>query len=70
MHELDPEDFSAVYASAFLLEREGRLADAAQAWRHIADYATEQGWELTASWPRQELQRLLSRLELGQDPGS
>lgn len=68
VHELDPEDFSVVYASAFLLEREGRLAEAAQAWRHIADYTTEQGWELTAIWPRQELQRLLSLLEPGQDP--
>ena len=62
-HQLDPENFSPVYSSAFLLEREGRLAEAAQAWRHIVDYATEQGWELTASWPRQELQRLLGLLE-------
>jgi tetratricopeptide (TPR) repeat protein len=61
-HEIDPENFAPVYSSAFLLEREGRLAEAAEAWRQIADYATEQGWELTAAWPRQELQRLLGLL--------
>jgi tetratricopeptide (TPR) repeat protein len=61
-HELDPENFAPVYASAFLLEREGRLAAAAEAWRHIVDYATERGWELTAAWPRQELQRVLGLL--------
>jgi hypothetical protein len=68
-HQLDPEDFSSVYSSAFLLEREGRLPEAAQAWRHIADYAAQQGWELTAIWPRQELQRILELLEQRQDPG-
>jgi tetratricopeptide (TPR) repeat protein len=67
-HELDPENFAPVYSSAFLLEREGRLAEAAQAWRHIIDYATEQGWELTAIWPRQELQRVLGLLESRKDP--
>lgn len=46
-----------------LLERAGRLAEAAAAWRHIADYATEQGWDLTAIWPRQELARVLGLLE-------
>ena len=68
-HELDPGDFAPVYASAFLLEREGRLAEAAGAWRHILDYATEQGWELTAAWPRQELQRLLRLLDGRDDAG-
>ena len=62
-HELEPGNFAPVYASAFLLEREGRLAEAAEAWRHIMDDATEHGWELTAAWPRQELQRLLRLLE-------
>jgi len=69
-HELDPENFSPVYASAFLLEREGRLPGAAEAWRHIVDYATERGWELTAAWPRQELQRVLGLLESREDPVS
>jgi len=62
-HDLDPENFAPVYSSAFLLEREGRLAEAVEAWRHILDDATEHGWELTAAWPRQEIQRLLGLLE-------
>jgi tetratricopeptide (TPR) repeat protein len=60
-HELNPEDFSPVYASAFLLEREGRLAEAAESWRHILEYSEARGWELTAAWPRRELQRLAQR---------
>ena len=67
-HELDPENFAPVYASAFLLEREGRLAEAAEAWRQIVDFATERGWELTAAWPRQELQRVLGLLGKGAEP--
>ncbi len=67
-HELDPEDFSPVYSSASLLEREGRLAEAAEAWRHIVDFAAERGWELTAAWPRQELQRVLGLLVERNDP--
>ena len=67
-HELDPENFAPVYASAFLLEREGRLAEAAEAWRYIIDDATEHGWELTAAWPRQELRRLLGLLAERKDP--
>jgi tetratricopeptide (TPR) repeat protein len=68
-HELDPEDFGAVYSSAFLLEREGRLAEAAEAWHHIIDSATERGWDLTAAWPRRELQRVIGLLQRGKDPG-
>ncbi len=68
-HELDGEGFAPVYSSAFLLEREGRLAEAVLAWRHIVDYATERGWELTAAWPRQELQRVLGLLAERKDPG-
>jgi len=67
-HELDRENFGPVYSSAFLLEREGRLAEAADAWRNILDDATEHGWELTAAWPRQEIQRLLGLLERRKDP--
>lgn len=68
-HELDPENFGPVYSSAFLLEREGRLAEAAGAWRQIVDFANERGWELTAGWPRQELQRILGLLAERTDPG-
>ena len=69
-HELNPEDFGPVYSSAFLLEHEGRLAEAARAWRHILEYADARGWELTAVWPRQELQRLQKLLEDRQPPGA
>ena len=69
MHELDPEYFGSVYSSAFLLEREGRLAEAAEAWRQIVDFATGRGWELTAAWPRQELRRMLGLLAERKDPG-
>ncbi len=63
-HELSPEgELSMVYSSAFLFEHQGRLAEAAGAWRHILEYADAHGWELTAVWPRQELQRLQKQLE-------
>lgn len=68
-HELDPEDFGPMYMSAFLLEREGKLTEAAGAWRHILDHAEAHGWEMTAIWPRQMLQRLQERLEDRQHPG-
>ena len=67
-HELDPEDLSTIYSSAFLLEREGRLAEAAEAWRYILEFNTTRGWELTAIWPRQELQRLRTLLAEREDP--
>jgi cytochrome c-type biogenesis protein CcmH/NrfG len=67
-HELDPADFGPVYMSAFLLEHEGRLAEAIAAWRHILEYADAHGWELTAVWPRQEVERLRQKLlEASQD---
>jgi tetratricopeptide (TPR) repeat protein len=67
--ELDPADLSPVYASAFLLEREGRLAEAAESWRYIVEYCDTRGWDLTAAWPRQELQRLHGLLAGHHDPG-
>jgi tetratricopeptide (TPR) repeat protein len=68
--ELSPEgELSMVYSSAFLLEREGRLAEAIGAWRHILEYADAHGWELTAVWPGQELRRLQKLLEDRQHPG-
>jgi tetratricopeptide (TPR) repeat protein len=68
-HELNPEDFGPVYSSAFLLEREGRMAEAAQAWRRILEHADAHGWELTAVWPRQELERLRRLPEDRRRPG-
>src|SRR3989442_1141813 len=34
-HELDPENLSSVYSRAFLLQREGRMEEAAETWRFI-----------------------------------
>ena len=56
--ELDPETLSPVYSSAFLLEREGRLEDAMDAWRTIIDWAEARGFSPDAVWPKQELERL------------
>lgn len=56
--ELEPEDIGALYSSAFLLEREGRLAEAVEAWRSIVDWNESRGYTLQAVWPRQELERL------------
>jgi tetratricopeptide (TPR) repeat protein len=60
--ELDPENLSPRYSSVFLLEREGRLDDAAAAWRSILDWCEERGYELDAEWPRRELARLEAEL--------
>ncbi len=67
-HDIDPADFSTVYASAFLLEEAGRLAEATDAWRQILSHSEAQGWELDAQWPRQEIQRLETLLAERQSP--
>ena len=59
-HELDPESLSSVYSRAFLLERAGRLGEAADAWRFIIEWSEARGYELDAEWPRRELQRVLA----------
>ena len=56
--ELDPEDISGEYAAAFLLERTGRIADAADRWRGIIRWCTARGLELERQWPARELARL------------
>src|SRR5579859_2141268 len=58
--ELEPEDIGALYSSAFLLEREGRLAEAVQAWRSIIEWNDLRGYTLQTKWPEQELERLRS----------
>jgi tetratricopeptide (TPR) repeat protein len=68
-HEIDPTDFSTIYASAFLMEEAGRLAEAVQCWRQILEHSEAQGWELDAQWPRQEIQRLGRLLAERQSPG-
>lgn len=56
--ELDPEDISPLYSCAFLLEREGRLDEAIQAWSEIRDWAHLRGYTGDAEWPTRELDRL------------
>lgn len=56
--ELDPGAIGPLYSSAFLLEREGRRADAAEAWRAIVDWCEARGFAADAEWPKRELARL------------
>jgi tetratricopeptide (TPR) repeat protein len=56
--ELEPEDIGPRYSSAFLLERERRLAEAADAWRSILQWNQARGYTLETEWPKQELERL------------
>jgi tetratricopeptide (TPR) repeat protein len=59
---LAPEDYgiSMRYSAAFLLERQGRLAEAAGEWRFIIDWLEEHGETIHIDWPRRELYRLES----------
>jgi tetratricopeptide (TPR) repeat protein len=56
--ELNPENLSSVYSSAFLLERQGRLVEAMDAWRYIIAWSEARGFSLDSEWPKQELERL------------
>jgi tetratricopeptide (TPR) repeat protein len=58
--ELDTESIGGLYMSAFLLERQGRLAEAIDAWRSIIDWNESRGYTLQTVWPKQELERLLT----------
>ena len=60
--ELDSESIGGLYMSAFLLEREGRLPEAADAWRAIIEWNEARGYTLQTKWPRQELERVVRRL--------
>jgi hypothetical protein len=48
--------------SAFLLEREGRIDEAIEAWTYILDFNETRGYTLQAEWPRRELERLRGKL--------
>lgn len=61
--ELDPEDIGALYSSAFLLEREGRLRESAAAWQAIIDWNDARGLSLESGWPKRELERLRAAIE-------
>ena len=56
--ELDTESIGGLYMSAFLLEREGRRAEAIDTWRSIIDWNESRGYTLQTVWPKQELERL------------
>ena len=60
--ELDPEDIGALYSTAFLLEREGRLAESAEAWREIIAWNDARGLTLESVWPKQQLARLQAEI--------
>ena len=56
--ELNSENLSPVYRSAFLLKREGRREEAIKAWRYIIDWSESRGLSLNAQWPKHELEQL------------
>jgi tetratricopeptide (TPR) repeat protein len=56
--ELDTGSIGGLYMAAFLLEREGRAAEALETWRTIIDWNQSRGYALQTLWPRQELERL------------
>ena len=58
----DDYGISMHYAAAFLLERLGRLAEAAGEWRVILGWCDEHGAEIEAAWPRRELRRIEAAL--------
>jgi tetratricopeptide (TPR) repeat protein len=60
--QLDSEDIGALYSSAFLLEREDRLAESAAAWQAIIDWNDARTQTLETEWPRRELARLRAEL--------
>jgi tetratricopeptide (TPR) repeat protein len=55
---LDGEDIGALYSSAFLLEREGRLEESIRAWQAIVAWNEARGLTLENEWPKRELDRL------------
>jgi protein O-GlcNAc transferase len=59
-----PDDYgiSMHYSAAFLLERLGRLAEAADEWRFIVNWCKEHDAAIEAQWPREMLQRIEAAL--------
>jgi len=57
-HELNPESLSSIYSSAFLLEREGQLEEAVEAWRFIIEWCDLRGFAPDVEWPKREIERL------------
>jgi tetratricopeptide (TPR) repeat protein len=63
--ELDSENIGPLYSSAFLLDREGRLEEAVNAWQAILDWNQTRGYTLQSRWPSEELERLRGKLADG-----
>ena len=59
-----PDDYgiSMHYSAAFLLERLGRLAEAAGEWRFIVNWCEEHDAVIEAQWPGEMLQRIEAAL--------
>jgi tetratricopeptide (TPR) repeat protein len=60
--ELDNSDIGPLYSIAFLLEREGRLDEALEAWRSIVAWNEERNERLAAEYPMSELERVRQRI--------
>ena len=58
----DDYGISMHYSAAFLLERLGRLAEAAGEWRFIVGWCEEHDALIEAEWPREMLQRIEAAL--------
>ena len=59
---LDDYGISMHYSAAFLLERLGRLAEAAAEWRFIVGWCEEHDAPIEAQWPRETLHRIEAAL--------
>jgi tetratricopeptide (TPR) repeat protein len=60
-HHLDPDDLGPIYESAFLLEAQGQVAEAIDAWRYILEWNRARGYEVQMAWPAREIERLATR---------
>lgn len=56
--ELDTDNISGLYSTAFLLQREGRVEDAIAASEEIITWCESRGYTLDTQWPRREIERL------------
>ena len=67
--ELNPnQSISPRYSRVFLLERLGRLAEAAQEWEAIISWLRERNYDVQTEWPKRELARLRGLIETTQNP--